>query len=215
MPYAAKDRQDFIERSNLIPDSRIFDFGGMLIEELASAVYGITSKRSLSNAVLIRPLLLPFKNSVFRSVISYHFFDLISPDKLEFAFEEASRVLDKDGSFSFMILQWTANNEAQKSNLIFNEVLKSIGALYQHDFEKISMNLNKSGFTEITVETIKREIPIPQEFIQEHLLMLGNLVKIEKKKDGTEIMTLAKQYFHHVKEHGEALLPALHFIAKK
>ena len=105
MPYAAKDRQDFIERSNLIPDSLILDFGGMLIEELTSAVYAITSKRSLSNAVLIRPLLLPFKNSVFKSVISYHFFDLISSDKLEFAFEEASRVLDKDGSFSFMILQ--------------------------------------------------------------------------------------------------------------
>ncbi|HMB46022.1 MAG TPA: hypothetical protein VKL21_09385 [Candidatus Methanoperedens sp.] len=215
MPYAAKDRQEFIDRSNLKPDSHILDFGGMLIEELTSAVYGITSKRSLSNAVLIRPLLLPFKNSVFRSVISYHYFDLVSSDKLGFAFEEASRVLDKDGSFSFMILQWTANNEAQKSNLLFNEVLKSIGVLYQHDLEEISMNLNKSGFTEITVESIKREIPIPQEFINEHLLMLGNLVKIEKKKDGMEIKALAKQYFHHIKEHGEALLPAIHFIAKK
>ena len=215
MPYAAKDRQDFIERSNLKPDSRILDFGGMLTEELTSALHGITSKRSLSNAVIIRPLLLPFKNSVFGSVISYHYFDLVSSDKLGFAFDEASRVLDKDGSFSFMILQWTANNEAQKSNLIFNEVLKSIGALYQHDFEKISMNLNKSGFTEITVETIKREIPIPQEFIQEHLLMLGNLVKIEKTNDRTEIKAFAKQYFHHIKEHGEAMLPAVHFIAKK
>jgi SAM-dependent methyltransferase len=215
MPYAAKDRQEFIDRSNLKPDSHILDFGGMLIEELTSAVYGITSKRSLSNAVLIRPLLLPFKNSVFRSVISYHYFDLVSSDKLGFAFEEASRVLDKDGSFSFMILQWTANNEAQRSNLLFNEVLKSIGVLYQHDLEEISMNLNKSGFTEITVESIKREIPIPQEFINEHLLMLGNLVKIEKKKDGMEIKVLAKQYFHHIKEHGEALLPAIHFIAKK
>jgi hypothetical protein len=215
MPYAAKDRQDFIERSNLTPDSRILDFGGMLIEELTCAIRGITSKRSLSNAVLIRPLLLPFKNSLFKSVVSYHYFDLVSSEKLGFAFEEASRVLDKDGSFSFMILQWTANNEAQKSNLLFNEVLKSIGALYQHDFEEISMNLNKSGFTEITVESIKREIPIPQEFINEHLLMLGNLVKIEKKKDGAEIKALAKQYFHHIKEHGEALLPAIHFIAKK
>jgi len=215
MPYAAKDRQEFIERSNLIPDSRILDLGGMLIEELTSAVHGITSKRSLSNAVLIRPLLLPFRNSVFKSVISYHYFDLVSSDKLGFAFEEASRVLGKHGVFSFMILQWTANNEAQKSNLLFNEVLKSIGALYQHDFEEISMNLNKTGFTEITVESINREITIPQEFINEHLLMLGNLVKIEITKDRTEIMALAKQYFHHIKEHGEALLPAIHFIAKK
>lgn len=215
MPYAAKDRLEFIKRSNLKPDSCILDFGGMLIEELPGAVYGITSKRSLSNAVLIRPLLLPFRNSVFKSVISYHFFDLFSSDKLGFAFEEASRVLGKDGIFSFMILQWTANNEAQKSNLLFNEILKSIGALYQHDFEEISMNLNKSGFTEITVESIKREITIPQEFINEHLLMLGNLVKIEKTKDRTEIKALAKQYFHHIKEHGEAMLPAVHFIAKK
>lgn len=215
MPYAAKDRQDFIERSNLKPDSRVLDFGGMLTEELTSALHGITSKKKLSNAVIIRPLLLPFKNSVFGSVISYHYFDLVSTDKLGFAFDEASRVLDKDGSFSFMILQWAANNEAQKSNLLFNEVLKSIGALYQHDLEEISMNLNKSGFTEITVESIKREIPIPQEFINEHLLMLGNLVKTERKKDGTEIKAIAKQYFHHIKEHGEALLPAMHFIAKK
>ena len=215
MPYAAKDRQEFIKRSNLKPDSRILDFGGMLIEELTSAVHGITSKRPLSNAVLIRPLLLPFKNSVFKSVISYHYFDLVSSDKLGYVFEEASRVLDKDGVFSFMILQWTANNEAQKSNLLFNEVLKSIRALYQHDFEEISMNLNKSGFTEITVESIKREITIPQEFINEHLLMLGNLVKIEKTKDRTVIKALAKQYFHHIKEHGEALLPTIHFIAKK
>lgn len=215
MPYAAKDRQEFIKRSNLKPDSRVLDFGGMLIEELTSAVYGITSKRSLSNAVLIRPLLLPFKNSVFKSVISYHYFDLVSSDKLGYAFEEVSRVLDKDGVFSFMVLQWTANNEAQKSNLLFNEVLKSIGALYQHDFEEISMNLNKSGFTEITVESIKREITIPKEFINEHLLMLGNLVKIEKTNDRTEIKAFAKQYFHHIKEHGEALLPAVHFIAKK
>ncbi|PWB54745.1 MAG: hypothetical protein C3F06_03860 [Candidatus Methanoperedenaceae archaeon] len=215
MPYAAKDRQEFIKRSNLKPDSRILDFGGMLIGELPGAVLGITSKRSLLNAVLIRPLLLPFKNSVFKSVISYHYFDLVSSDKLGYAFEEASRVLDKDGVFSFMILQWTANNEAQKSNLLFDEVLKSIGALYQHDFEEISMNLNKSGFTEITVESIKREITIPQEFINEHLLMLGNLVKIEKTNDRTDIKAFAKQYFHHIKEHGEALLPAVHFIAKK
>ena len=215
MPYAAKDRQEFIDRSNLKPESRILDFGGMLLEELTCAVHGITSKRSLPNAVLIRPLLLPFKNSVFKSVISYHYFDLVSSDKLGFAFEEAARVLDKDGSFSFMILQWTANNEAQESNLLFNKILKSIGALYQHDFEEISMNLNKSGFTEITVESIKREIMIPQEFINEHLLMLGNLIKIEKTKDRTEIKASAKQYFHHIKEHGEALLPAIHFIAKK
>lgn len=52
MPYAAKDRQEFIKRSNLIPDSRVLDFGGMLSEELNSAVFGITSKRVLSNAVL-------------------------------------------------------------------------------------------------------------------------------------------------------------------
>ncbi len=215
MPYAAKDRHEFIDRSNLISDTRILDFGGMLIEELSGAVHGITSKRSLSNAVLIRPLLVPFKNSVFKSIISYHYFDLVSSDKLGFAFEEAARVLDTDGSFSFMILQWTANNEAQESNLLFNEILKGIGTLYKHDFEEISLNLSKSGFTEITIESIKREITIPQEFINEHLLMLGNLVKIEKTKDRTVIKALAKQYFHHIKEHGEALLPAIHFIAKK
>ncbi|MFZ3385234.1 MAG: hypothetical protein WA144_15045 [Candidatus Methanoperedens sp.] len=215
MPYAAKDRQEFINRSNLIPDSRILDFGGMLSEELTNAVFGITSKRALSNAVLIKPLLLPFKNSVFKSVVSYHYFDLVSSDKLDFLFEETARVLDKDASFSFMIMQWAANNEAQKSNLLFNEVLKSIGALYQHDFEDISNKLNASGFTEITVESIRRDITVPEAFVNEHLLMLGNLVKIEKTQGREGIRALSKQYFHKVKEHGEAMLPAIHFIAKK
>ncbi len=215
MPYAAKDRQEFINRSNLIPDSRILDFGGMLSEELTNAVFGITSKRVLSNAVLIKPLLLPFKNSVFKSVVSYHYFDLVSSDKLDFLFEETARVLDKDASFSFMIMQWAANNEAQKSNLLFNEVLKSIGALYQHDFEDISNKLNASGFTEITVESIRRDITVPEAFVNEHLLMLGNLVKIEKTQGREGLKALSKQYFHKVKEHGEAMLPAIHFIAKK
>jgi len=98
-----------------------------------------------------------------------------------------------------MILQWTAHNEAQKSNLLFNEVLENSGALFQHKFEDVSMMLNTSGFTEITVESIKRDISIPQEFINEHFLMLGNLVKIEKIHGETAIKALAKQYFHQVK----------------
>jgi len=215
MPYAAKDRQEFIKRSNINPDVRILDLGGMLCEELTCAVFGIPSKRPLQNAVLIRPLLLPFKNSVFKSVVSYHYFDLVPPEKLDYAFEETARVLEKDGSFSFMILQWMAYNNAQRSNLIFNEVLKSTGALYQHDLEKISNKLNALGFNEITVESIKREIPVPMEFFHEHMLMLGNLVKLEKTHGMVGIKALAKQYFHQVKEHGEAMLPAIHFIARK
>ena len=215
MPYAAKDRQEFIKRSNINPDARILDLGGMLSEELQGAIFGIPSKRPLQNAILIRPLLLPFKNSVFKSVVSYHYFDLLLPDKLDYVFEETARVLEKDGSFSFMILQWTPFNDAQRSNQLFNEVLKSTGALYQHDLEKISDKLNVLGFNEITVESVKRDIPVPMEFIHEHILMLGNLVKLEKTQGQAGIMALAKQYFHQVKEHGEAMLPAVHFIAKK
>ncbi|MCZ7401315.1 MAG: hypothetical protein O8C61_03750 [Candidatus Methanoperedens sp.] len=215
MPYAAKDRQEFIKRSNINPDTRILDIGGMLCGEIPGAVFGIPSKRTLQNAVLIRPLLLPFKSSVFKSVVSYHYFDLVPPEKLDYVFEEAARVLDKDGSFSFMILHWMAFNEAQRSNLLFNEVLKSTGALYQHDIEKISNKLNSLGFNEITVESIKREIPVPIEFFQDHMLMLGNLVKLEKTHGLAGIKALAKQYFHQVKEHGESMLPAIHFIARK
>ena len=215
MPYAAKDRQEFIKRSNINPQERILDLGGMLSEELTGTVFGIPSKRPLQNAVLIRPLLLPFKNSVFKSVVSYHYFDLVPPERLDYVFEETARVLEKDGSFSFMILQWMAYNDAQRSNLIFNEVLKSTGALYQHDLEKIGNKLNALGFNEITVESIKREIPVPMEFFHEHMLMLGNLVKLEKTHGMVGIKALAKQYFHQVKEHGEAMLPALHFLAKR
>jgi len=215
MPYAAKDRQDFIKRSNINPDALILDLGGMLCEELPGAVFGIPSKRPLQNAVLIRPFLLPFKNSVFKSVYSYHYFDLVPPEKLGYVFEETARVLDKDGTFSFMILHWIALNNAQRSNLLFNEVLKSTGALYQHDIEKISNKLNAVGFNEITVESIKREIPVPMEFFHDHMLMLGELVKLEKTHGLAGIKALAKQYFHQMKEHGEAMLPAIHFMAKR
>jgi len=215
MPYAAKDRQEFIRRSNINPGECILDLGGMLSEELPSAVFGIPSKRPLQNAVVIRPLLLPFKSSVFKSVISYHYFDLLPPEKLDYVFEEIARVLDKNGIFSFMILHWIAFNDAQRSNLLLNEVLKSTGVLYQHDIEKISNALNALGFNEITVESIKRDIPVPMEFFHEHMLMLGELVKLEKTHGLTGIKALSKQYFHQVKEHGEAMLPAIHFIAKR
>ena len=215
MPYAAKDRQDFIKRSNLTPDARVLDFGGMLSNELPSAVFGITTPGSLTNAVLIRPTLLPFKNSVFDAVVSYHYFDLISSEMLGYAFDETARTLNKNSSFSFMVTLWAPRNESQRSSLLFNELLKSTGTFFNHDIEEISKMLSATGFGEITVESVKREIPIPKEYVRSHLLMLGNLVKKEKETGGTGIKTLAKQYFHHVKEHGEAMLPALHFTAKK
>jgi hypothetical protein len=215
MPYAANDRQEFIKRINLTLDARILDFGGMLGEELPSAVFGITTKRPMTGAVLIKPTLLPFKNSVFKSVVSYHYFDLMPSDILKFAFDEAARVLDRDSSFSFMITQWAAQNDAQRSSLFFNELLKSTGALFQHDFEEVSRLLSESGFNEITAESVKRDIMIPGDFARSHLLMLGNLVKKEKEQGGELIKTLARQYFKNVKIHGEAMLPAIHFTAKK
>lgn len=215
MPYAAQDRQEFIKRSNLNPDARVLDLGGVLSGELPSAVYGITAPRPLANAIIIKPELLPFKNSVFDFVVSYHYLDLISPDRLGYAFEEIGRALAKGSNFCFMITQWTPQNDAQRSSLLFNELLKGTGALYQHEFENISMLLSESGFGEITVESIKRDIHIPQEFIKSHFLMLGNLVKKEKEQGGDgRIRALAKQYFNNVKASGEAMLPAIHFTAK-
>ncbi len=215
MPYAAKDRQEFIKRSNLTPNARVLDFGGMLCNELPSAVFGITAPGPLTNAVLIRPTLLPFKNNVFDAVVSYHYFDLIPSETLDYAFDETARILNKNSSFSFMITLWAPRNESQRSSLLFNELLKSTGALFNHDIEEISRMLSVSGFSEITVESVKRDIPIPREFVRSHLIMLGSLVKKEKAEGGAGIKALAKQYFHHVKEHGEAMLPALHFTAKK
>jgi hypothetical protein len=215
MPYAATDRREFIKRSNLEPDARVLDFGGMLSDELPSAVSGITTPRPLTNAILIKPTLLPFKNSAFDAVISYHYFDLVSSEILGFAFDEAARVLAKDSGFSFMLLQWAAQNETQKSSLLFNELLKSTGALFRHEFEDVSRQLSASGFSEITVEIVKRDIRVPEEYVRAHLVMLGNLIKKEKAQGGTGIRMLARQYFNHVKVHGEAMLPALHFTAKK
>ncbi len=215
MPYAAQDRQEFIKRSNLKPDARALNLGGTLAEELPSSVSGITTKRPLANAVLIKPVNLPFKDSVFDAVVSYHYFDLISFDMLGPMFREISRVLHNGSILSFMIILQVPQNEAQRSSLFFNELLRSTGSLFLHDFEDISRQLSSSGFCDITVETIKREIIIPRDFTRSHLLMLGNLVKKDKEEGGSGIKTLAKQYFQQVSEHGEAMLPALHFTAKK
>ncbi len=215
MPYAAKDRQEFIKRSGIVADMRVLDFGGSLSAELPSAVSGITTPKKMANAVLIKSEHLPFKDSVFHVVLSYHYFDLISPESLGTVFKEIARVLGKESSLSFTITLWVAENEAQKSSLFFNELLKSTGALFQYEIEDVSMKLSAAGFSEITVESVKRGITVPKEFVRTHIISLGTLVKKEKAVGGTGIKRLAKQYYEHVKTHGEAMLPALHFTAKK
>ncbi|MBU4140168.1 MAG: methyltransferase domain-containing protein, partial [Euryarchaeota archaeon] len=125
MPYAAGDRKEFIERSGIDPGSRILDFGGVLYEELPSSVSGITARKQLPNAIVIKPALVPFKDSVFDAVVSYHYFDLIHKDMIGYVFREAARVLKKDSNFSFMLQLWAPQNEAQRSSLFFNELLKA------------------------------------------------------------------------------------------
>jgi len=213
MPYAAADRKEFITRSGITQGARILDFGGVLYEELPSAVSGLTARKQLSNAVIIKPTLIPFKDSVFDAVVSYHYFDLIPNDLIGYVFREAARTLKKDSSFSFMVQLWAPQNEAQRSSLFFNELLKASGAIYSHEFTDISRELSDSGFSDITVETIKRDIIIPHDFVRSHLILLGNLVKKERGVAG--IKTPAKQYFEQVKQYGEAMLPALHFTARK
>lgn len=215
MPYAAKDRQELIQRMNLRQESRVLDIGGMLSHELPSSISAIATRKTLGNAVLIDPERLPFKNSAFDAAVSYHYFDLIPPGMLSSVFQEAARVMGKGSCFSFMITLWTPQNEAQRSSLYFNEMLKSAGALFNHDIEEISAELSDSGFGEITVESIKREIIIPREFVRTHLIMLGNLIKKEKAEGGAGIRALAKKYFAQMKNYGEAMLPALQFTAKK
>lgn len=215
MPYAAADRKQFITRSCITPGARILDFGGVLYEELPSAVSGLTARRQLSNAVIIKPTLIPFKDAVFDAVVSYHYFDLIPNDLIGYVFREAARVLKKDSSFSFMVQLWAPQNEAQRSSLFFNELLKASGVIYSHEFTNISRELSDSGFSDITVETIKRDIIIPQDFVRSHLILLGNLVRKEREEGVAGIKTPAKQYFEQVKEYGEAMLPALHFTARK
>ncbi len=215
MPYAAIDRQEFIKRSNLDQDARVLDFGGMLLNELPHAVAGIATPRPATNSILMAPVHLPFKNSVFDAVVSYHYFDLIEPDVLGVIFKEVARVLNNESMLSFMITLWAPQNESQRSSHFFNEMLRSTGALFNHEFEEISRLLEASGFSEITVESIKREITIPKEFTRSHLLMLENLIKKEKEEGGSGIRALARLYLYHAKEHGEAMLPAIHFTAKK
>jgi len=215
MPYAAGDRKEFIVRSGIDPAARILDFGGVLYEELPSSVSGITARKQLSNAVIIKPALVPFKDAVFDAVVSYHYFDLIPKDMIGYVFREAARVLKKDSNFSFMVQLWAPQNEAQRSSLFFNEILKASGAIYAHEFTDITRELSDIGFCDITVETIKRDIIIPPDFVKSHLILLGSLVKKEQEEGITGIKTPAKQYYEQVKEYGEAMLPALHFTAKK
>lgn len=117
MPYAIKDRQEFIERSGLAPDATVLDIGGMLSEELPSAVSGIITRKPVINAILMDPEHLPFKNSVFDAVVSYHYFDLISSERLGPIFKETARVLEKGSILSFTITNWAPQNESQRSSL--------------------------------------------------------------------------------------------------
>lgn len=215
MPYAAPDRNGFITRSGITHGTRILDFGGVLAEELPQAISGITAKKRLSNAVVMKPALVPFKDAVFDSVASYHYFDLIPPDLIGYVFREAARVLKKGSNLSFMVQLWSPQNEAQRSSLLFNDILKITGAIYTHEFTDISRELSDSGFSDITVETIKRDIIIPEDFVRSHLILLGSLIKKETGESVAGIKGLAKQYFEQVKANGEAMLPALHFMAKK
>ncbi|MDO8727249.1 MAG: hypothetical protein Q7J35_14360 [Candidatus Methanoperedens sp.] len=215
MPYAAADRQEFIKRSCIASSTLILDFGGVLNDELPLSVSGITARKQLSNAVIMKPALVPFKDAAFGAVVSYHYFDLLPSDLLGYVFKEAARVLRKDSNISFMVQLWAPQNEAQRSSLFFNELLKASGAIYTHEFTDISSKLSDSGFCDITVETIKRDILIPRDFVRSHLMLLGNLVKKEQEEGVAGIKTLAKQYFEQVNEYGEAMLPALHFTAKK
>ncbi len=215
MPYAAADRKEFITRSGITPGTRILDLGGVLSEELPFSMCGITAKKSLANAVIMKPALVPFKDAVFDAVVSYHYFDLIPCNMIGFVFREAARVLKKNSNFSFMVQLWEPQNEAQRSTLFFNELLKASGALYTHEFNDISSELSDSGFCDIMVETIKRDIIIPRDFVRSHLILLGNLVKKEHEEGAAGIKTPAKQYFEQVNAHGEAMLPALHFTARK
>jgi hypothetical protein len=214
MPYAATDRQEFIKRSGIAPGTRILDLGGVLYEEFPLAVSGITARKQLSNAIIMKPALFPFKDAVFDAVISYHYFDLLPSDLLGYVFKEAARVLKKDSNLSFMVQLWVPQNEAQRSSLLFNELLKASGGIYIHEFTDISSKLSDSGFCDITIETIKRDILIPGDFVRSHLMLLGNLVKKEQEKGFTGIKTLAKSYFEQVNKYGEAMLPAIHFTAK-
>jgi hypothetical protein len=102
MPYAVEDRQEFIKRSGIAPGTRTLDLGGVLYEEFPSAVSGITARKQLSNAVVMKPALVPFKDAAFDAVVSYHYFDLLPSDLLGYVFKEAARMLKKDSNFSFM-----------------------------------------------------------------------------------------------------------------
>lgn len=208
MPYAAKDRQEFIK--HIFLKGKVLDLGGMLSNEIPYAICGISTLKQIKNAVLMNFEHLPFKNSVFDTVVSYHYLDLISYEALGHVFKEIKRVMHTDAVFSFLTMLWIPQSEAQRSNLFFNEILKSVNAIYQHEPEELCRLLAISGFEEITTQSIKREITIPEEFVKEHLRILSHLLKKRKS-----LKSLAKQYLAHVEMHGEAMLPAIHFMAKK
>lgn len=215
MPYTAKDKLDFIERTPLNPGSRVLDLGGMLSAELPLAVSGITKVKTAGNAVILSPYYLPFRKPGFDAVVSYHYFDIVPLKWLLMVFKETARILNRDSVFSFMTTLWAPQNEPQRSTLLFNEILERRGVMYRHGLEDLTRILDVAGFGEITVESVKRDITIPVEFSRSHLKILGNILKKEKGRERMEIKTLAGQYLALVKMDGEAMLPALHITARK
>ncbi|HIH43631.1 MAG TPA: hypothetical protein HA257_00685 [Candidatus Methanoperedenaceae archaeon] len=83
--------------------------------------------------------------------------------------------------------------------------------MHRHDVDNVAHALELSGFGDITIEVINRGVPVPAEWVREHIITIGKLLRSEDKSQ----KELGRRYIASVETDGEELLPAVQFTARK
>jgi len=234
MPYAVYDRDAFVTRTGLGPDMKVLNIGpdhitaSQVAKSVETAVAAAVPDagqargiRSTSNKVA--PVVTnynhqPFKGNCFDIIFSYHAVNYIQPGEVPGLLKEVNRILKENGRFASMVWSLKPTNKAQSSHLMLLGILEKLGMLYLHQFDEISRWLEGSGFEEITMELVSRNIPVPDKWVRTHLKWLergtdnysGNKVTISPDFDKA-----IEDYKIHVKKHGEELLPSIQFTARR
>lgn len=209
MRYWMADQDSFIERVGLAPDMRVLDLvtDGHLcsalsgrVEEGVVAVGPIGRLRGAMvqapgvELVACEPDILPFRDCSFHVVFSYHGLESYEPSRLDNVLSEVFRVLRPGGVVALLIRSSTPFTPAQEADLDLVRALESKSLLFLHDYGEVTRALGVAGFDDITMEIVRRDVPVPMEWRKAHALTLRSLG-------------------HHGIAGAEALLPAIQFRA--
>lgn len=210
MRYWKADQEDFIDRVGVAPDTRVLDLStdghlcATLSERIEQPVVATGTPRRVRGALVQAPDAylvaceaddLPFKSGSFDAVLTYHGLEMYPAERLAGILGEALRVLRPGGLFAALIRSSTAFTPAQEADLDLARALEKQGKLFLHEYGGITQALGEAGFEDITMEIVKRDVPVPEEWRKAH----GQILK----KLGRGVAG------------AEALLPAIQFTAAR